>query len=85
MVDFGSVSTSHPRLAGAYQQKMTSSKPLGGTHSLSILQLAKATNALTIGTMVRTAGTESGTSESDLPTSVSMTQLDELDDTQTVK
>lgn len=51
LTDLGSVST-HQRTTGMMQVKITSSKPGGGANSSSLLQLAKATNMVTIGTLV---------------------------------
>jgi phospholipase D1/2 len=51
LADLGSVSA-HQKATGMMQLKITSSKPAGSANSSSLLQLAKATNILTIGTLV---------------------------------
>jgi len=51
LTDLGSVSA-HQKITGMMGLKLTSSKPGGAPNSSSLLQLAKATNMVTIGTLV---------------------------------
>jgi hypothetical protein len=84
LADLGSVST-HSKVAGTHQMIMTSSKPLGGTHSMSILQLAKATNALTLSTMVTGGSGPITPPEPEIPISASVSNLDDLDEKEVPK
>ncbi|CAG7818835.1 unnamed protein product [Allacma fusca] len=76
LCDLGSVSKSALNLGLVHMTKITSSKPGGGIATPSILQLAKATNAVTIGTVGQTGPYQQAV----IVKSASTADLDEIDE-----